>query len=437
MIKNAIILTILVVSIATACGSPPQATRTVSHSLSNDSLMQTVKSMARETVKSGFQAGDGYAEVWIRDYNTFITLAAEMHPQDLIKENLRVFFRLQGDDGNIIDGFIPKKRAAQSKGGYTYIHTALEPDYAGHKNTVETDQETSLIQAVYKYIVKTGDQAFLLENIGNSTVSNRLENVMEFLLQKRYNDQYGLLWGATTADWGDVQPEHPWGVYLTDSTHYALDIYDNAMFIIALDNLMELLPDRKEKWEPVRNQIAENCIKHLWDVKRQKFKPHIYLNGSPFPKNFDEDEVYYHGGTAVAIEAGLLSKHQVKHALDRMIANVNASGAATIGLTLYPTYPEGSFLNKDMHPYGYQNGGDWDWFGGRMIQQLIKYGFIDEAYQQLQPMLKRAVDNYGFYEWYTVDNKPRGSGTFRGSAGVLYDAIILFEEAILPKTNKR
>ncbi len=33
----------------------------------------------------------------------------------------------------------------------------LEPRYAGHKNTVETDQESSLIQAVYKYIQITGD----------------------------------------------------------------------------------------------------------------------------------------------------------------------------------------------------------------------------------------------------------------------------------------
>ena len=81
-----------------------------------------------------------------------------------------------------------------------------------------------------------------------------------------------------------------------------------------------------------------------------------------------------------------------------------------------------------MNPeYSYQNGGDWTWFGGRMIQQLIKYGFVQEAYEQIQPMVKRVKDNNGFYEWYSVDNKPRGSGTFRGEAGVLYTAIGMFE----------
>ncbi|GGG83872.1 hypothetical protein GCM10007415_16230 [Parapedobacter pyrenivorans] len=427
MIKN-LLMTMIIATALAACATRSGSDQTLAARINQDTLMQAVKSMAKETVKSGFNAGDGYGEVWIRDYNTFITLATELHPAETIRENLRVFFRLQGADGNIVDGFIPKVHARDSDGGYAYRYTELEPDYAGHKNTVETDQESSLVQAVYKYVIKSGDKAFLQDTVGGQTVAKRLENAMDFLMEERYNTRYGLLWGATTADWGDVQPEHPWGVYLTDSTHYAIDIYDNAMFLIALDNLMELMPGTRPKWEPIREQIAAYCMEHLWDGEWQQFIPHIYLDGSPFPDDFNERDIYYHGGTAVAIEAGLLSKTQVKDALDRMVDNVRASGAATIGLTLYPTYPAGTFQNKGMYPYGYQNGGDWDWFGGRMIQQLIRFGLVAEAYEQVQPMLRRAVDNNGFYEWYTVDNQPKGSGTFRGAAGVLYDAILMFED---------
>jgi glycogen debranching enzyme len=387
-----------------------------------------VKEKALEVVKTGFNAGDGYGEVWIRDYNTFIELSAEVYPNETLKENLRVFFRLQRDDGNIVDGFIPQEKAKQVEGGYDYIYTDLEPNYAGHKNTVETDHETSLVQAVYKYVTKTGDSAFVEEKIGNRTVAQRLEWAMEFLLNHRWSEEYGLIWGATTADWGDVQHCHPWGVFITDETKYALDIYDNAMLIIALDNLMEIVPSTKEKWQPIKESIAENTMKYLWDKEHQKFIPHVYLDGSPFPPDFDENKIYYHGGTAVAIEAGLLNKKQIKVSLDKMISNVKASGAGSIGLTMYPPYPEGSFENKGMYPYGYQNGGDWTWFGGRMIQQLVRYGFVKEAYEQLQPMVKRVKDNNGFFEWYTVDNQPKGSGTFRGSAGVLYKAILMLEK---------
>ena len=384
-----------------------------------------VKEKAKEIVKTGFNAGDGYGEVWIRDYNTFIELACEVYPKETIRENLLVFFRMQGVDGNIIDGFIPKEKAGDV--GYEYIHSELEPRFAGHKNTVETDQESSLMQAVFKYVKRTGDLDFLQIVIGEKTVADRLEASMNFLLQNRLNADYGLIWGATTADWGDVQPEHDWGVYLTDDTHYAIDIYDNAMFIIALDNLIEMVPDKATKWKPIRDSIATNARKYLWDTANQKFFPHIYIAGSPFPDDFDENQIYYHGGTAVAIEAGLLSNDEILVSLNKMIANVKASGAGSIGLTMYPPYPEGFFKNKGMYPYGYQNGGDWTWFGGRMIQQMVKYGFVPEAYEQLIPMTERVQKNNGFYEWYTVTNEPKGSGTFRGEAGVLYQAIILLE----------
>ncbi len=48
-------------------------------------------------------------------------------------------------------------------------------------------------------------------------------------------------------------------------------------------------------------------------------------------------------------------------------------------------YPEGFFKNPQMRsPYSYQNGGDWCWFGGRMIQALIRQGHVAEAYRELR-----------------------------------------------------
>ncbi|MBV8253151.1 MAG: hypothetical protein JO154_11140 [Chitinophaga sp.] len=386
-----------------------------------------VKAKALEVMKTGFNAGDGYREVWIRDYNTFIELAAQVNKPAVLKENLLVFFRMQGDDGNIIDGFTPIEKIG--KVAYDFSYSKLEPRYAGHKNTVETDQESSLVQAVYKYIQLTGDSTILTEKIGDKSVADRMDDAMEFLMKNKYNQQYGLITGATTADWGDVQPEHGWGVDIDANTHPAIDIYDNAMFIIALNNLTAMLPSSRHKWDRIKNTVASNCRKYLWDKHNQKFIPHIYLKGSPFPADFNEKDIYYFGGTAIAIEAGLLSKQEVKASLNEMIKRVKQAGAPSIGLTLYPPYPDGYFANKIMNPiYSYQNGGDWTWFGGRMIQQLIKYGFVKEAYEQVLPMVKRVKDNNGFYEWYSVDNKPRGSGTFRGEAGVLYTAITMFEK---------
>jgi len=97
---------------------------------------------------------------------------------------------------------------------------------------------------------------------------------------------------------------------------------------------------------------------------------------SPFRNisGFDEDAIYYHGATAVAIEAGLLTKPQVAAALQKMRANVAAVAALpgshgkhlTLGLTMWPPYPVGAFgpagcngSKCKMPPFNYQNAGDW------------------------------------------------------------------------------
>ncbi|MCB0664992.1 MAG: hypothetical protein KDC80_04180 [Saprospiraceae bacterium] len=409
------------------CSAICSAQETLKNKILENPEFAFVKEKALSIIKSGFNAGDGYSEVWIRDYNTFIELSAEVFDYNVLKENLLVFFRLQGEDGNIVDGFIPKSKAVKSEGGYRYIYTELEPNYCGHKNTVETDHETSLIQAVYKLVKATGDATILTEKVGEMSVPERMDFALEFLFRHRWSEKYNLIYGATTADWGDVQHSHPWGVTIDENTHFCLDIYDNAMLLIALDNLIELVPQFAEKWEPVRNDLAQNIMKVLWDDTNKKFIPHVYLEGSPYPGDFDENQIYYHGGTAVAIEAGLLDTVEIRNALNKMLENVRKANAASIGLTMYPPYPDWAFENKGMYPYGYQNGGDWTWFGGRMIQQLIRFGFVEEAYDQIQPMVQRVVRNDGFFEWYTPSNEPMGSGTFRGSAGVLFKAINMFE----------
>ncbi|MFZ0430800.1 MAG: hypothetical protein WAO20_21980 [Acidobacteriota bacterium] len=394
---------------------------------------------ARAVLGSGLNAGSGYGEVWIRDFNTFIELSLQVRDSRSIRQALLVFFHFQPEDGNIIDGYIP---AAKASAGYDYTESETMPQFKGHKNTVETDQESSLVQAVYKYVQVTGDRSILQETVNEKSVLSRLQLALDYVLSRRFDTDYGLVWGATTVDWGDVQPEHEWGVAFDQSSHRAIDVYDNAMFVIAADNLVELLRDSgadSSRWSAARDRVRSNARRYLWDARRHKFRPHIYLDGSPFPADFEEDRIYYHGGTAIAIEAGFLNRDEIGLVLKDLRNNVRFAGAASIGLTVFPAYPSGYFKNPAMKPYSYQNGGDWSWFGGRMIQQLIEHGFVEDAYTELIPMLQRVRRNNGFFEWYTVDDQPRGSGTFRGSAGVLGKAVLMLqswaEESRRPAPN--
>ena len=431
--KNILFLLIPITLALNACNSDKKISPQLAQEISSDERIKKVKQSAEDLIRTGLTAGDGYVEVWIRDLNTFIEAGCTVSDSKSIKDALVTFFKFQGKDGNIPDGYTTLNTSSVP---YNFIQSDLAPEFIAHKNTVETDQETSLIQSVRKYISTTNDKSILDEKIDNITVKDRMAIALNFLLNERYNEKYGLLWGATTSDWGDVQPEHSWGVELDSLSHLAIDVYDNAMFIIAIKDYTSLIDDKKEieLWTKVSADIKANVRKHLWDESRQKFRPHIYLDkGSPFPADFDENAIHYHGGTTIAIEADLLSKEEIATVYKQMQENVKAANAQTIGLTVYPPYPNGFFKNGGMGEYSYQNGGDWTWYGGRTVQQLIRNGFYDEAYESMIPMLDRVIKHNGFFEWWTPAGEPKGSGKFRGSAGVLWKAITMFEEEIAKK----
>lgn len=395
----------------------------ISREILADRDLEVVYQKGLEILGTGFNAGTVYAETWIRDLNTFLVHSLLVTPREDVRESLLRFFCFQGFDGNMIDGYMEIPKDEEIDLYYRSVRHDMA-GYAFHKNTVETDHETSLIQAVFKYIETTGDKAFLQEEINGMTVLERLQMMLNWLMNNRYSEKFGLIWGATTADWGDVQPNHPWGVKFDETTVPAVDIYDNAMLLIALDNFIELHSDPQviAQWKETYDQVRDSIRKHLWDKENQKFIPHLYFTCKQF-EDIDERQIYYHGGTAVAILAGLLESDEILASLHKMQENVKAAGAQSIGLTLYPTYPEGAFLNPGMGPYQYQNGGDWTWFGARMITALVRHGFAGEAYEELQAMISRVIQNDGFYEWYTIEGEPKGAGNFRGSAGVLMEAI--------------
>lgn len=414
---------------ALACScSTPTPNQQLAQTILNDANLQQVDSMARAVIKSGFNAGSGYSQIWARDMNTFIETACEESDPAQLREAILLFFALQQPNNEMIDGYVLKEDFTWYDDTPYYSDAA--PKHVAFKNTVETDQETSLIQIVGKYVAKTGDRTILDEKVAGISVQDRMKLMVEYLLRERYSEPHGLLFGAMTADWGDVQPNDDFGCDMNELSTPAIDVYDNAMFIIALDYLQQLADTDtdKERWKALSKQTSDNVRTHLWDADRQKFRAHIYLDKSPIPEGFNEEEVHYHGGTAVAIEAGLLSYDEIATVNNQMLENVRLSGMPSIGLTLYPTYPEGFFTGGMANAYVYQNGGDWTWFGGRMIQQLARNGYTQEAYDEIQPMIERVVKNDGFYEWYGQGNVPSGSGHFKGSAGVLAKAIEMLNE---------
>ena len=268
-----------------ACSNSPHGD--LVKKIQEDKTLVTVDSMARSVIRQGLNAVSGYSQIWARDMNTFIeTACEEVNHQDL-KNAILLFFALQQPNDEMIDGYVLKPDFTWNDNTPYYSEAA--PEHVGFKNTVETDQETSLIQIVGKYIKKTGDASILQEEVAGRTVLERMDDMVDYLMRDRYSEKYGLLYGAMTADWGDVQPNDDFGCDMNENSYLAVDVYDNAMFIIALDYMAEMTDDTAllKKWSDIRQGIARNVREHLCDAKQQKFIPHLYLDNAPYLGDFD------------------------------------------------------------------------------------------------------------------------------------------------------
>ena len=429
-------ITTLLVFLLVACfgkvepvaAAPDTGQHEMAHRILQDERMDEVLRMGYELLESGMTAGSNYDQVWIRDLNTFIMPLLEVAPPESVREALLTFLHFQAADGNIIDGYVPIASAKKRRYQRTYRYTPTRPDLKAHKNSVETDQESSLIQAFGRYVRLTGDTSVLDEVVREVPVRERLEMALMYPLKLRYSNRHGLVWGGTTPDWGDIQPEHWKGNEFDQNSHRAMNIYNNALLMIAIEEyIVSILKDdakQQERWQTIHDDLGASVREHLWDEVAQKFIPHVFMEeGSPFPDEFDENQIFYHGGTGVATEAGLLSADEISVSLEKMRENVRLAGASSIGLNFYPIYPDGLFKSRSMRSWYYMNGGDWTWFGARMVGQLAHYGFAADALRELEPMMDRVLEHGAFREWWTRDNEPMGAKNFKGSAGELIEAI--------------
>lgn len=401
------------------------ATQTLSQTILSDPRMNAVTALAHQLMRTGFSAGVGiYSPVFIRDYATFLPVSCDVRPAADLKARLIPFLALQDADGGISDAYQDTLPTALKTNP---LEGVLDP-----KGTVESDQESALVQAISEYVACTGDRGFLDQRVGNTTVLQRLRAALNFVHAAKFDARYGLVTAGTTLDWGDVQAEDVPGGMLDVNSHLAISIYANAMYLIALNDFANLLPPasaERSAWLALHQTIAANTRRYLWDAAREKFIPHLYLSSSPFPKDFDENQILFEGGTAVAIQAGLLSADEIRAANAQMIEAQRASGAFSISGSVYPPYPLGYFKHPLLCEFCYQNGAVWPWFAARMVAQLAAHGMLRDAYDELQPMLDRTISDGDFFESYSPAGKPAGSPNFRGSAGAMALAIAALQSA--------
>jgi hypothetical protein len=210
-------------------------------------------------------------------------------------------------------------------------------------------------------------------------------------------------------------------------THWTADIYDQAQFhraALGLARMMRLCGQAAEAaaWEARASDIRRRADRALWQEGPGYYRVHVHV--TPLRHPFNEDGMFAMGGNAEAVDAGLASPDKARRIFAAALARQKEYGVSTLSGTLLPPYPAGTFKHPMVdEPYEYQNGGQWDWFGGRLVLTLYRGGEALRAEAALLEMARKATANNGLFEWDDPSGRGRGSPRFSGSAGSLGRAI--------------
>ena len=372
-------------------------------------LDQNVIDFAGKEVKvHGFSAGKEYPQIWLRDANTIIPSSQFFYDKYFIASWLEEHLTLQKENGTLEDW--------------------LDSSGASDKNTTETDQESSAVQAAYQVFKLLGPD-WLEKQIKGKTVIHRLEESLTYLRRERFDVKHGLLTGAHTADWGDVDLVDPdiKAVYTDERTHWTADIYDQSMFYQACLNLAEMfqslkLQQKEKEWRNKAEAIQKNTNRWLWQKDKGFYKIHIHLDS--LRHDFDENEIFPMGGNTQAMISGLADKEKCAQIIENALERQKSFSVSTISGTLLPPYPKDFFKHPLLDdPYEYQNGAQWDWFGGRLIAAMFEQGFSKQARNKLIEIIRKNKANKGFFEWDNREGIGQGSDYYCGSAGSLGKAL--------------
>jgi hypothetical protein len=384
-----------------------------------------------------FFVGSGYPQVWVRDYASHPPLIRFYYGLEYLTQGLEEHLAAQGEDGRLYDWVTP-----QDPGRMPYFHpTVIYRSPAGSggkeitiwadKNTVEADQESSAVDVAYQILKISGHQGWLSKEIKGRRLLDRLGLALEYILRDRFDSRHGLVMNGFTADFGDVSPVYADQrvIYLDEKTPLVVGLYTNAVFYQAAKELHEIyrtlgMINQAGFWQEKAESIKRNVNKYLWQEDKGFYRIHIVLTPELAGGYPDDSDIFALGGNALAVLFGIADDGQARRIFEVAERRQRIFNVSTVAGNLLPPYPPGFFKHAIMYePYSYQNGGQWDWFAGRLLLAEFERGYATRATRQLAEIAKKNVDNQGFYEWTTREGKGRGSPNCLSTAGPLAGAV--------------
>jgi hypothetical protein len=394
----------------------------------NFSHGEAIFQLNNETIH-GFRPGKVYPEMYVRDIAWGMETAQYYYPDEYLREPIEAYLRRQYTAASrSLDGDFGVVAGAGAIGGI------INPEGRSNKQTITTDEETSLIHAAYLYYNMAYDTTWLGQEINGLPIIDRLNLAADWLYAYRLDPDLKLLWRGHTTDWGDVkfEPGPGYTDYNPAQDHLTASIYDQALAYMALIELAKMNAAvgntaQTDLWQSRAEALKAQTNAVLWQAQKGFYLTHTHL--TPLEHNFDESAMVSIAN-ALAAYSGLTDVRQNQAIFQNLEQARLAAGVNKPGLSLYPYYPNqwpDLFFEYSGMGYGnYQNGGVWDWWGGVQIKAEFLNGFAEMGQTHLLQVANDWQKHPGnIIEWQSsTDPRHEGSHYYSAAAGTMGSAII-------------
>jgi hypothetical protein len=331
------------------------------------------------------------------------------YPPEYLREPLEAYLRLQATT--------PGSEAGA-------IRSLITTEGQGQKQTLTSDEETSLIHAAYLYYNINYDTPWLQQDIEGLTIIERLNRAADWLYTTRLEPNHQLLWRDPLPFWGDIP--------LVGNTSYKTDfspdqriisIYDQALAYLAFIELATMnaaVGDtiQADAWQNKAESLKKQINNYLWNNK-VGYYPWIETKNEDLVANNAQISI----ANALAVYGGLSDFQQNQTIFESLEWARTTAGVSKPGLSLYPYNNEASsgFVAGESY-----NGGVWDWWAGLQIQAEFFNGFAEMGQTHLLQVVNEWQKHPGnIIEWQASGGtEEEGSHYHLASAGTMGSAII-------------
>ncbi len=285
----------------------------------------------------------------------------------------------------------------------------------------------SFFQVFVGYLEQTHDETVLQEPVGGMHLGPYFLKCMHEVWAQRRDSGSGLLYNSGGLDAYELEQN---AHQFPRAARYVM-AYPNLYFFGMLKRLTRLELFAKEDvegWTMHCDSLGRAIHRHFWDTNRKQLRGIAVTDSLSLDPEAEWVPFLPHS-SALFLASGLVDGLEREQIVEQFAMHLNRGRRGPFGMSVSPSPPEP--WRKLFYPRGYTHEphADHTQMCGRSVQAFFEAGEQGLGYRLLRRLAEKAVEDGGFFPWYSEDGCPQGDHPSPQAARAFLHGYHVYQEA--------